>query len=324
MWRLSLVLLLTLPAWGAQVFLDDGRVIEGEVLSNHDAEQIDVEITGGGIRAVLHFDREEVVRIVDARSARSHAILSVEGEYADLGPAPTADQVWELAERLDELGAPLAFKAMAERVIAIDSDHGAAREALGYRRFEDEWMKPHEIARAKGLVRFEGRWLTQEAYEERLEQLEAERQRRHEERMAREERRHERRLARIESRAAYDYATAAHVYRPPAISSGSVLPSLVLHHGTTTLGGLHGFHGLHSAHDFHHHLRHSDHHGHRVPRTTHADGLRLHFGRHTGHGSVHGSLSFPLSRTGVAAASIIGHNFGSGFGFHSGFHHHQQ
>lgn len=82
------------------------------------------------------------------------------------------------------------------KVLGISPDHTAAREMLGYRKFRGQWLKKAEIdaiskaeldkeMRLKGLVKYDGQWLTPNAadcleqlryIEEQREELEHDRQ----------------------------------------------------------------------------------------------------------------------------------------------------
>jgi hypothetical protein len=83
------------------------------------------------------------------------------------------------------------------KVLAIDPDHTAAREMMGYRKFRGQWLKKEEISRIeeaefdremrlKGLVKYNGQWLTPDAAAclKQLEDIEEQR-----EELARERRR---------------------------------------------------------------------------------------------------------------------------------------
>jgi len=89
-----------------------------------------------------------------------------------------------ISERLDSLKI-LVYKT----VLKTDPDHEGARKALGYKRYKDKWMTSKEIReakkaeyvtsmRAKGLIEFEGQWITPD--EKR--RIEAERKRQRQER----------------------------------------------------------------------------------------------------------------------------------------------
>ena len=59
-------------------------------------------------------------------------------------------------------GLAKAAKAEFEAVIALDSDHRSAREALGYSRAAGKWVPFAEAMRHKGLVRRDGVWMLRE------------------------------------------------------------------------------------------------------------------------------------------------------------------
>jgi hypothetical protein len=49
-----------------------------------------------------------------------------------------------------------------ERVIKLEPDHAEARIALGFERVAGKWVKGDELQKAKGLVEYQGKWVTPE------------------------------------------------------------------------------------------------------------------------------------------------------------------
>jgi hypothetical protein len=75
------------------------------------------------------------------------------------------------------------------KVISLDTDHAAAREMLGYRKFRGQWLRKEEIEkieradydkemRLKGMVKHDGEWLKPDAaaLKRQMEKLERDRE----------------------------------------------------------------------------------------------------------------------------------------------------
>jgi len=50
-------------------------------------------------------------------------------------------------------------------VNALDPDHEGARKLLGYEKVHGKWMTADEAMEAKGLIKYDGRWLPREMVE---------------------------------------------------------------------------------------------------------------------------------------------------------------
>ncbi|HLG41865.1 MAG TPA: hypothetical protein VI643_00770, partial [Planctomycetota bacterium] len=142
--------LLATAAFADEIHLSDGSIIVGRVEERGD----EILVTRGGNSA--RYPRAMVRKIV----------------YAPL-PEEIFDQRKAELKEGDAVGrAELArwcgrekLKAEAAEtwraVIAIDPEHAEARKALGYLKLEDgRWATEDEIMAAKGLVKFEGRWMS--------------------------------------------------------------------------------------------------------------------------------------------------------------------
>src|SRR4051812_18720284 len=89
---------------GDELYLSDGRVIEGEIVSPAGAEVADIRVGAGGLVAIQHFPRQRVERVVYGVSARQTALGEVNQQIAALSKRSdaTAAQWWELARRLQD------------------------------------------------------------------------------------------------------------------------------------------------------------------------------------------------------------------------------
>jgi len=75
-------------------------------------------------------------------------------------------------------GKGLGTKAMElyRRILTLDPDQADARKALGYEKFNGQWLTNDELMMARGFVKVNGRWLTKEMAQRLLAQDELARQ----------------------------------------------------------------------------------------------------------------------------------------------------
>jgi|GEM_PF-1984901 len=104
----------------------------------------------------------------EATPARAQAEARV-AELTKAGPAGDTTSAFKLALDLEAKGyRDLAAKAY-EIVVGLDSEHLAARRALGYERVGggrvgSAWFTGDDLQRAKGFVRHQERWMTSEEF----------------------------------------------------------------------------------------------------------------------------------------------------------------
>jgi hypothetical protein len=204
--RLTCLALLISAICGAaltadEVYLIDGRVIEGEVISTADAEVVDIRVSSGGLVAIQHFPRTKIQRVAYGVSARQTAVSDLRHQVDSMAKRndATAADWWPLARRLQDRGETALARDVAMRVVALDRDHPEARRLLGMVQYRGVWMKPNEAAVARGEVFFRGAWVTWNQQEQTLAE---EARRREEQAIARKERDEQRRQARIAAAAA--------------------------------------------------------------------------------------------------------------------------
>jgi hypothetical protein len=210
----TLVLLAALaivgPLQADEIYLSDGRVIDGEIVSAAEAEVIDIRVTSGGLVAIQHVPRTKVDRVVYRVSARQTALNDLQRQIEALAQRSDASarDWWALAKRAQDRGETAAARDLAARVVALDRQHAEARKLLGMVQYHGVWMKPNEIATARGEVFFRGAWVSW-AQQEQI--LSDEAHRREEQAIARKERdeqREQRRQARAAAAAAAETSAA--------------------------------------------------------------------------------------------------------------------
>lgn len=211
--RAWLVPVLLLTMWSAaslsgdELYLADGRVIEGEILSAADADVVDIRVGSAGLVAIQHFPRTKVLRVVHRVSARQTALSALQQQIDAFAAKPdaSADEWWALTRKLQERGEQATARDLAGRVVAIDRHHAEARKLLGMVRHHGVWMRANEVATARGEVFFRGAWVTWSQQEETL----ADEARRREDQLAlRKEREEQRRQSRLAAAAAAESAAA--------------------------------------------------------------------------------------------------------------------
>ena len=143
-----------------EITLKDGRVIDGEVLSKPNDEQVEIRTRTGGMIAVLHVKAGEITGIRYGKTAQQKRQEAFDAKCTALTKTDgTAGQWWVLAEEAKALGENPVFRQLAQKTIAHDSDFAPARAALGQVKQDGKWMKPAEAAAARGEVFFRGKWV---------------------------------------------------------------------------------------------------------------------------------------------------------------------
>jgi hypothetical protein len=205
MFRLALALCLaSIPiqsAWTDEVYLKDGRVIEGVVtpVAGSDGD-INVKTGVGSMVVVQHFTGDRVEKIVYGKSARQDQIDAIAKKRDDLTDASDAEECWTLAQEAKEAGDQVLYRELALETMVRDRQHEDARTALGLTVVRGVAMKANEAAIANGLLAYNGRWVT---WSEREQGLALKAQRDEKEEVRREER-EKRRATRAAAQAAYD------------------------------------------------------------------------------------------------------------------------
>jgi hypothetical protein len=160
------VLLLFLPASGGadEVHLTSGGVVRGVIVEQTD-ETVVVE-TGPG-RVTLH--RSRIARVVESSSP-----LQTFHERAAGVPPGDVEALARLARWAQEQALATQARATWRRVLGLDPDHADANAALGRVVLDGVWMDETEAYRARGYVRYRGRWVTPAEHEALVRQEESE------------------------------------------------------------------------------------------------------------------------------------------------------
>jgi hypothetical protein len=142
----------------ADVFeLANGGRIEGRPLEDQESDTALVIETAAGAR--LTIPRSQIQRVDSASEA--------ETEYEALARTSpdTVDAHWKLAEWCRERDLRDKADAHLSRILELDPDHAEARRLLGYRKAGGQWMSRDEVMASRGMVRYEGRYVTRQHVE---------------------------------------------------------------------------------------------------------------------------------------------------------------
>jgi len=140
------------PRAAGEVFLlVNGSRVEGQLLNPDESpRERFVILTPGGTRITLK--RSQVKQILHQRPAEVE-YATVRHRYPD-----TVDGQWALSEWCREEGLADQRRIHLERILELAPDHPKARAALGYTRYEDEWLTREELMTRRGMVRHGGSW----------------------------------------------------------------------------------------------------------------------------------------------------------------------
>jgi len=139
------------PALGEVFVLATGGRVEGKLLNPDESPRTQYVIqTPSGSRLTLA--RSQVQQVLRLSPA--------ELEYQRIRPSygDTAEDQWALAQWCLEHRLPSLRKIHLQRTIELDEDHAEARRILGYHKENGQWVQREDVMRARGYVRFEGRW----------------------------------------------------------------------------------------------------------------------------------------------------------------------
>ena len=145
-------------AHGDILELENGGRIEGRIVksSDGDKQSYTVELPGGGW---LTIPRSQVARVESTSEA--------EAEYPKLARTSpdTVEAHWKLAEWCRERKLRDQSQRHLSRILELDPNHEQARAILGFRKNEGQWMTRDEVMESRGMVMYEGRYVTRQHVE---------------------------------------------------------------------------------------------------------------------------------------------------------------
>ncbi len=145
---ISFLLAANLP--GDEVVLKGGGVIKGSVVSEG-ASFLVVKTAYGTVT----LETGDVSEIRYSSSDEKKLLADLAG----LEPSDVTSRL-KLARRAAAGGLEDTAKRIYAEILAIDPDENTARKALGYVKYDGQWVIPNEDGKSEGLVPYRGRWVT--------------------------------------------------------------------------------------------------------------------------------------------------------------------
>ena len=138
--------------------LANGGHVEGRLVESADGNEknVVIELAAGGRMAI---PRSQIARV--------DTISADEAEYENRArSAPdTAEAHWDLAQWCSERKMRNQARLHLERILELDPNHEQARGLLGYRKKDGQWMTRDDVMDGRGLVMYEGRFVTRQHVE---------------------------------------------------------------------------------------------------------------------------------------------------------------
>jgi hypothetical protein len=155
------------PLWVARVHADQVHLVGGT--------QLEGKATRQGDKVVVEMESGQIVLSADSveRIERGQSTVQrYELAESKLQPGDVKARL-ALADFCRDHAMPARERALLRQVIELDADQPEARARLGYVRTPAGWVTHDEQMRARGFVRRDGQWLSQERALE-LDRLHAE------------------------------------------------------------------------------------------------------------------------------------------------------
>jgi hypothetical protein len=133
------------------VILQNGGRIVGKIKDQQDApkESLRIHTEAGGELTISKSTIKQI--ILQTQSEEEYD--RVKGNYGD-----TAADQWKLAEWCREHRMPTQQKVHLQRIIELDTDHTPARNALGFSKVNNRWMRREDTMKERGYVLYKGDW----------------------------------------------------------------------------------------------------------------------------------------------------------------------
>ena len=143
-------------AWADEVILRNGAVFSGSVREEGDRVVVQMDI---GTMSFKKVDVRSIVRSEDPVKELERKLKTTEG----------AQGHYDVAMWARERGLSAKSNEVLKKVIELDPDHADARKALGFEKVNGSWLEGDELKLAKGLIKYNGRWLPRETVERMIE-----------------------------------------------------------------------------------------------------------------------------------------------------------
>lgn len=174
-----LVTWFAVDATADRILLKNGGELSGIVDEEPEKNRYRVEVDGGAIWV----QKSRVKEVVYEDNA-----LKTFRERRKQVDASDPEALYELATWAENHELYSKSRELYREIIRLAPDHEGARKALGYQKYEGEWLTEDEYMRAKGYVKYEGEWVTPEVKQAREEMKRREERRRQQEKLEEQER----------------------------------------------------------------------------------------------------------------------------------------
>ncbi len=106
-----------------------------------------------------------ILSTADVGTITKRSFVLEEYEMRKRHTANDVDSQWRLAEWCKTRGLRLQREEALRAVVALDPDHLPARQGLGQTKHDGQWRSYDEEMRARGFVKFEGKYVAQQEVE---------------------------------------------------------------------------------------------------------------------------------------------------------------
>lgn len=153
-------------AQGDVVTLKSGGVLRGRVADSSIGTRRHNGIAARPISATFSLNTTTGGRLVlDSSLVAQITLRPLLLEEYEVRNRQTPDELaslWKLAEWCRSRGLRPQREEVLRRMVAIDPDHAAARQALGQTKRDGKWKTYDEEMRDRGFVKYEGKWIAQQ------------------------------------------------------------------------------------------------------------------------------------------------------------------
>ncbi len=135
--------------------LRGGGQVQGKVIPDpKNKDRVQVLLMRG--RHPLSFRKDQIARVVSKASPLDEYVNRLRKV------SQTAEAQFALGEWCERNKLPDLARQHYERAVDLDADHEGAHKKLGHVRAQGAWLTRDELSAAQGLVKYKGRWVTEE------------------------------------------------------------------------------------------------------------------------------------------------------------------
>jgi hypothetical protein len=139
------------------IVLRGGGEIQGKVIVDPKKPGI-VEILLMKGRNRLVFQRQQILEVVPKASPLDDYLV----KKSKIAANPSAAAELELGQWCEQNQLPDLARLHYEAAVQHDSSLQAAHKKLGHVQLREQWLSPDEIRQAQGLIKYRGRWITED------------------------------------------------------------------------------------------------------------------------------------------------------------------